>query len=39
MFELFADKSKLLGNLDLPTAITAFLELCFVFNLRYPKVG
>ena len=38
VMELWADKSKLIGNLDLPTAITAFIQLCFVFNLRYPAV-
>ena len=26
-------------NMDLSAAITAFLQLCFVFNLTYPKVN
>ena len=39
VFELWADKAKLLGNMTLSAAITAFLQLCFVFNLTYPKVN
>ena len=32
------EKSKVLGNMDLPTALGAFFHLCFVFDLKYPKV-
>ena len=38
IFELWAEKVKLLGNLDFTTAIAAFFHLCFVFDLKYPKV-
>ena len=39
MFEVHAEKEKIIGNLDFPTAIAAFLHLCFVVNLKYPKVS
>ena len=38
IFEVHAEKEKLLGNLDLAEAIACFLHLVFVFNLEYPKV-
>ena len=38
MFELHAEKEKLIGNLDLPNAIAALLHIAFVVNLKYPKV-
>jgi len=37
VFEVHAEKEKIIGNLDFPTAIAAFLHLCFVVNLKYPK--
>jgi hypothetical protein len=39
VFELHAEKEKLIGNMDLPTAIAALLHLAFVVNLKYPKVS
>ena len=36
--EVWAEKSKLLGNMDLPTALGAFFHLSFCFDLHYPKV-
>ena len=38
VFELHAEKEKLIGNLDLQTAIAALLHLAFVVNLKYSKV-
>ena len=38
VFELWADETKLLGNMDFSTSIAAFVHLCFVFDLSYPKV-
>ena len=38
MFELWVDSKKLLGNMDLVTAVASFLHICFVFDLSYPKV-
>ena len=36
-FELWVEQQKLLYNLSLSAAISAFLHLCFTFNLDYPK--
>ena len=38
IFELWAENAKLLGNMDMVTALAAFFHLCFVFDLKYPKV-
>ena len=38
VLELWVEKSKVLGNMDLPIALGAFFHLCFVFDLKYPKV-
>ena len=38
IFELWVEHSRLLGNLDIVTAIAAFMHLCFVFDIKYPKV-
>ena len=38
VFELYVEKKQLLGNLDIAEAIAAFLQLCFVCDLSYPKV-
>ena len=39
IFELYTDSAKLLGNMDIVTALSAFYHLCFSFDLRYPKVA
>ena len=39
IFELWCEKRKLLGELDLAEAIAAFIHLAFVFDLKYPKVS
>ena len=39
IFELWADKSKLTGDLSITKAISAFLHLAFVFGLNYPTVS
>ena len=39
VFELWADETKLLGNMDFATSIAAFVHLCFVFDLSYPKAS
>ena len=36
--EVWAENSKLIGNLDLPTALGAFFHLAFICDLKYPKV-
>ena len=38
VFELWAEEEKLLGNLDLISALAAFYHTCFVFDLKYPVV-
>ena len=38
-FELWAEHSRLLANMDLCTALAAFYHLCFAFDLHYPKVN
>ena len=38
IFEVWVDGQKLLGNLNFVTAISSFLHLAFVFDLKYPKV-
>ena len=38
MFELWVDKTKVLGNLSITQAIASFLHMAFVFDLHYPKV-
>ena len=37
-FEVWVEGKKILGNLNLASAISAFLHLCFSFDLKYPKV-
>ena len=37
MFELWADKVKILGAQDLISCLVSFFELCFSFQLRYGK--
>ena len=37
MFELYVERSKLLGNMNFVTAIAAFFHLCFIMDLKYPK--
>ena len=39
IFELYVEKKCLLGNMNLAEALGAFLHLCFVFDLLYPKVN
>ena len=39
MFEVWCEKRKLLGNLDMAEAIASFLHLAFVFDLKYPSVS
>ena len=39
IFELWVERTKLLGNLDLPDCIAAFIHLCFTFGLEYPEVN
>ena len=39
IFELWCEKRKLIGELDLAEAIAAFIHLAFVFDLKYPKVS
>ena len=36
-FELWADKVQLLQGQDLLSAVSSYIELCFVFQLEYPK--
>ena len=38
-FELWVDKQPLIRNLDVVTAISAYLHLCFTLNLEYPAVS
>ena len=38
MFEVWADGVKILGDLNLVTAIGSLLHIAFCFNLKYPKV-
>ena len=38
MFEVWVERQKLLSNLNLASAISSFLHLCFCFDLKYPKV-
>jgi len=39
IFELWAEEEKLLGNMDIITALAAFYHTCFVFDLKYPVNG
>ena len=39
MFELWTEKVKLLGNMDLVSVLAAYFHLCFIFDLKYPKVS
>jgi len=39
IFEIWAEAKKLLGNMDLATALAGFFHLCFCFDLKYPKGG
>ena len=36
-FELWAEGSRLLLNMDLAEALSAFFQLCFAFNLEFPQ--
>ena len=38
VFELWADKAKLISNLSITQSLAAFLHLSFIFDLQYPKV-
>ena len=38
VFEVWCERSRLLGPMDMFEAIASFLHLAFVFNLKYPKV-
>ena len=38
IFEVWAEGKVLIGNMDLVTALATFFHVCFVFDLRYPKV-
>ena len=38
VFELWCERKKLLGDLDMAEAVAAFIHLAFVFDLKYPKV-
>ena len=37
MFEVWAEKEKLLGNMSLQLAISSYLHVAFVFDLKYPQ--
>ena len=37
-FELWVEGSRILHNMDLAEAISAFFHLSFTFNLKYPQV-
>ena len=37
-FELWAEGKRILHNMDLADALSAFLHLAFTFNLKYPQV-
>ena len=39
VIELWVEKKRLIGNLDLAEGIAAFFHLVFVFNLEYPVVN
>ena len=39
MFKLWTEKVKLLGNMDLVWVLAAYFHLCFIFDLKYPKVS
>ena len=39
VFELWTEHAKLLGNMDLISALAAFFHLCFTFDLKYAKVS
>ena len=38
VFEVWCEKSKLFGNLDMSQAIAGFIHLAFVFDLKYAQV-
>ena len=38
VFELWVDNSRLLDSMDLATALASFFHVCFIFDLKYPKV-
>ena len=38
VFDVWCERKKLLGDLDMAEAIASFLHLSFVCNLKYPKV-
>ena len=38
VFEVWVEKARILGNLDMAQAISSLLQLVFCFNLKYPKV-
>ena len=37
VFEVWAEKEKLLGNMSLQLAISSYLHVAFVFDLKYPQ--
>ena len=37
IFELWCEKRKMFGDLDMAEAIAGFLHLAFVFGVEYPK--
>ena len=39
IFSLHVEKDELLDTLEFAEAVTAFLHLCFVCDLKYPKVN
>lgn len=39
IFELWAEHAKLLGNMNICTALASFFHLAFCFDLKYPKAG
>lgn len=38
MFEVWVESEKLLGNLNIISALSAFYHIVFCFNLKYPEV-
>ena len=39
IFELWCERKKLLGDLDMAEAVASFIHLAFVFDLKYPRVS
>ena len=38
VFEIWCEKRKVYGDLGMAKAVTGFLHLAFVFDLKYPSV-